>query len=1036
MRFYRIPKPLPLWTQLTLPDHGLDIEIHEKTSKLTELLKPAFQPHDDHLIQQIPEYLTHGVHEKYPALNIVIQIVGSRGDVQPFVSLGKVLREKYDHRVRIATHFIFKSFVEENGLEFFNIGGDPAELMAFMVHNPGLIPDIATLRSGEVGKRRQGTHEMLVGCWRSCIEAGDGTGDPVFEGKRKLDDGQPFVADAIIANPPSFAHIHCAEKLGVPLHLMFTMPWSPTKSFPHPLVNIRSSNAHGDQTNFLSYALVEMMTWQGLGDVINKFRRTILNLTSISLMWAPGMNSRLRIPFTYCWSPALIPKPKDWGPYISISGFYFLSLASSFTPAPELLKFLADGPPPVYIGFGSIVVDDPDAMTTMIFSAVKKLGIRALVSKGWGGLGGDALEIPDNVFMLGNVPHDFLFQHVSAVVHHGGAGTTAAGIAAGRPTVVVPFFGDQPFWGKMIARAGAGPEPIPFKQLNVDNLVKQLEFALKPETLIRAKQLGEKMAQEDGAGEGAKLFHAHLGDEVRCSVLPDRSAVWRVKKADVKLSGLVATVLINEGLVDLNDLKLYRPREYQLEDGPWDPVSGVSSALIGTLGSLAMGVADLPTEFYHGLKSQIDNRSSRASFPGSTNGSLTALNSRDASATPLDKPNTDTASITNTFSNASTVTVKDSKLHNANMDAINNVKPSPELLAKIKKDEKGFVANPPTRTSTVLDRSHPTSPISPHQLIKHRPKHLTRSTAHAAEFLLKGPLDLFAALSGGFHNAPKLYGDTTVRHATPVSGFQSGLKAAGKDFALGIIDGVSGLVTQPVHGAKENGIAGALSGVVKGVGGLVLKPVGAVTGLPANLLKGMYKELEKSTDFCLQTHVMLSRVAQGLEDLRIVQERGGYETVEKEIIARWREEMRKADDAKNDITCAVTGKKHTCSHGFHFKRSRHMTFAESAIVAQEEGLRKTEVKPMARFLNHHSLRHKGSRVVEVAEENLMEGIDDRGSVVSGRSSISGEDSVGSKMEVHVGDGVLMRKHMSVHEMMHRLKKSYGVQDMIKSQDKA
>jgi UDP:flavonoid glycosyltransferase YjiC (YdhE family) len=398
---------------------------------------------------------------------------------------------------------------------------------------------------------------MLVGCWRSCIEAGDGTGDPIFEAKRQVEDGIPFIADAIIANPPSFAHIHCAEKLGIPLHLMFTMPWSPTKSFPHPLVNVRSSNVDGDQTNFLSYALVEMMTWQGLGDVINKFRRNILNLASISLMWAPGMNSRLRIPFTYCWSPALIPKPKDWGPHISISGFYFLSLASSFTPAPELLKFLADGPPPVYIGFGSIVVDDPEAMTTMIFSAAKKLGIRALVSKGWGGLGGEALTIPDNIFMLGNVPHDFLFQHVSAVVHHGGAGTTAAGIAAGRPTVVVPFFGDQPFWGKMIARAGAGPEPIPSKQLSVGSLVKQLEFALKPETLIRAKQLGEKMAKEDGAGEGAKLFHAHLGDEIRCSVLSDRPGVWRVKKTDVRLSGLAATVLINQGLVDLKDLKLY-----------------------------------------------------------------------------------------------------------------------------------------------------------------------------------------------------------------------------------------------------------------------------------------------------------------------------------------------------------------------------------------------------------------------------------------------------------------------------------------------
>jgi UDP:flavonoid glycosyltransferase YjiC (YdhE family) len=193
----------------------------------------------------------------------------------------------------------------------------------------------------------------------------------------------------------------------------------------------------------------------------------------------------------------------------------------------------------------------------MIFDAVKKAGIRALVSKGWGGLGAGDLGQPEEIFMLGNVPHDWLFQHVSAVVHHGGAGTTAAGIAAGKPTVVVPFFGDQPFWGKMIARAGAGPLPIPYKELNVNNLVTQLQFALKPETLVKAKELGEKMAQEKGAEEGAEIFHRYLGDEVCCSVLPERSAVWRVKKTDVKLSGLVATLLINRGLVDLKDLKLY-----------------------------------------------------------------------------------------------------------------------------------------------------------------------------------------------------------------------------------------------------------------------------------------------------------------------------------------------------------------------------------------------------------------------------------------------------------------------------------------------
>jgi UDP:flavonoid glycosyltransferase YjiC (YdhE family) len=167
-----------------------------------------------------------------PPLNVVIHVVGSRGDVQPFVALGKVLRETYRHRVRLATHPVFKEFVLENGLEFFSIGGDPAELMAFMVKNPGLMPGFDTLRSGDVGKRRKGIAEIIRGTWRSCIETGDGLGvDPVKQSVEEwmgvedaLPDAlkKPFVADAIIANPPSFGHVHCAEKLGIPLHIMFT----------------------------------------------------------------------------------------------------------------------------------------------------------------------------------------------------------------------------------------------------------------------------------------------------------------------------------------------------------------------------------------------------------------------------------------------------------------------------------------------------------------------------------------------------------------------------------------------------------------------------------------------------------------------------------------------------------------------------------------------------------------------------------------------------------------------------------------------
>lgn len=193
-----------------------------------------------------------------PILNLVIMVIGSRGDIQPFLKLGKLLKEEHGHRVRIATHPAFREFVErDSGLEFFSVGGDPAELMAFMVKNPGLIPSVSTVKAGEIGRKRDSMFEMFQGFWRACINATDDEGN---ESNRKMmHDRHPFVADAIIANPPSFAHIHCAERLGIPLHLMFTFPYSPTQQFPHPLANIKKSNVDTNYTNFISYPLVEMM---------------------------------------------------------------------------------------------------------------------------------------------------------------------------------------------------------------------------------------------------------------------------------------------------------------------------------------------------------------------------------------------------------------------------------------------------------------------------------------------------------------------------------------------------------------------------------------------------------------------------------------------------------------------------------------------------------------------------------------------------------------------------------------------------------
>ncbi|KAL9595222.1 MAG: hypothetical protein Q9179_005061 [Wetmoreana sp. 5 TL-2023] len=784
-----------------MPDDGrVDININQRSHRLSNLLVPALRSQLD--LQQAVEPTTSAVEQIRPIvggvpdqaisppLNVVIHVVGSRGDVQPFVALGKVLKAKYAHRIRLATHPTFRSFVEENGLEFFSIGGDPSELMSFMVKNPGLMPGVDSLRSGDVGKRRKGMCEIVQGCWRSCIEIGDGTGVvasddhldslPTYERstERSIDlnetpSAKPFVADAIIANPPSFAHIHCAEKLGIPLHLMFT-------------------------------------------------------------------------------SPALIPKPRDWGSHISISGFYFLALASQFTPDPELASFLEAGPPPVYIGFGSIVVDEPNAMTRLIFEAVKKSGQRALVSKGWGGLGANVLEIPENVFMLGNVPHDWLFKHVSCVVHHGGAGTTAAGIAAGKPTVVVPFFGDQPFWGLMVAKAGAGPWPLPYKQLTAEKLAAAILEALQPNALQKAQELGFSIGKESGADVGARDFQDKLDvDSLRCSVDPNRAAAWRVKRTNIRLSAFAATLLGQEGLLDFSNLKLYRPREYDSEDGPWDPVTGATSAIMGTIGSMMMGVADMPIEILRLLRIKPSDNPGAETVSSSTTRQSTTFDSSAGTPRLSSVANSSvenialspSASQSSLGNRSATYGGQDSKsMSSQGLDeTASNPSEAPSNSSKQQSIESalgwrrgqsmagtlgGSISRSPSRGRSSLGSSTHRS------LSESQREQISLDTAVGAGkgvgrivgAGLKSPMDFTLSLARGFHNAPKLYGDDSVRNPDKVTGIQSGLKAAGKEFGYGVYDGISGLFTQPFHGAKQEGVAGFIKGVGKGIGGLLLKP--------------------------------------------------------------------------------------------------------------------------------------------------------------------------------------------------------------------
>lgn len=341
---------------------------------------------------------------------------------------------------------------------------------------------------------------------------------------------------------------------------------------------------------------------------MNRFRVETLGLDPVSTLWAPGQLYRLKVPYTYLWSPGLVPKPPDWGPEIDIAGFVFLDLAVSFNPSKSLSDFLAAGETPIYIGFGSIVVDDPDKFTSLIFQAVAKAGVRALVSKGWGGLG-DEDNKPENIYMLDNTPHDWLFPLVSAVVHHGGAGTTAIGLKCGKPTMIVPFFGDQPFWGAMVAKAGAGAsEPIPYKRLSVDAFAAGIQQCLSPQAKEAAEKLAQDiMAEGDGADNAIESFHRHLPihkeHSMRCSMLQNRVAVWEVNdKSGVKLSALAAELLTQEKLIKRQDLRLVRHCEWNDFVGPGEPITGGATALLKSIGGVITGVGSVPMKWVKIIK--------------------------------------------------------------------------------------------------------------------------------------------------------------------------------------------------------------------------------------------------------------------------------------------------------------------------------------------------------------------------------------------------------------------------------------------------
>lgn len=214
------------------------------------------------------------------------------------------------------------------------------------------------------------------------------------------------------------------------------------------------------------------------------------------------------------YSPSIIPHPPDWPESIHITGYFFLDSQADWRPSRELNAFLEAGDPPVYIGFGSMAGRNPEQLARLVSQALVKSGQRGLLLTGWGGLRTEL--VPENVFVVDAVPHSWLFPRMAAVVHHGGAGTTAEALRAGVPAVIVPFVFDQPFWGARIKELGLGPDPIPLKKLTADALANAIGIAVTDSDIRqRANSCGEAIRAEDGIGNAVKVIQRYLGNPGR-----------------------------------------------------------------------------------------------------------------------------------------------------------------------------------------------------------------------------------------------------------------------------------------------------------------------------------------------------------------------------------------------------------------------------------------------------------------------------------------------------------------------------------------
>ena len=418
-------------------------------------------------------------------MRITILAFGSRGDVQPYVALGLGLGEA-GHDVRLVAADFFQPFVESRGLDFF-----PIKTHGLFEADGEARATVATALD------RGGQFRQLWTGFRALLPTLQQTQESVWQASQGT--------QAIVFSTVGTSAYHVAEKLGVPCVWALTVPmFGRTRTQSNPVL---PSLPLGNGYNQLTHLLVEQFWRQLLGRISNAWRRARLDLPPIPLhKWPYTQLHGQPVPRLYGHSPVVAPKPADWGEQTCVTGYWFLDRPTDWQPPADLARFLGSGPPPIYVGFGSMMSREPEETTRIVLDALERVGQRGVIATGWGAL--SRWDLPADIFLTGSVPHDWLFPQMAAVVHHGGAGTTGAGLRAGVPSVVIPFGGDQPFWGRRVSALGVGPDPIPRRRLTAGKLADAMRVAITDEAVRkRAAALGPKIRAEDGVGNAVRILN-------------------------------------------------------------------------------------------------------------------------------------------------------------------------------------------------------------------------------------------------------------------------------------------------------------------------------------------------------------------------------------------------------------------------------------------------------------------------------------------------------------------------------------------------